>query len=140
MGWPTIPRTRIGSIWEHGADISLADLIGGALARETGGNETFDLDGGIFTSSDRGKTWHQVFDPKHYVYDVTVDPNHPGRLYCNTFDQGAYRSDDFGKTWSRLKDYDFHWGQRVMIDENDTDRVYLLTYGSSVWHGKPLTE
>lgn len=122
------------------ADIHLSDLIGGVLARETGGNETLDLDGGIFLSEDRGATWEPIFDTDHYVYDVTVDPVHSGRIYCNTFDQGAYRSDDYGKTWNKLKGYDFHWGQRAVIDENDSEKVYLITYGASVWHGKPVTE
>ena len=121
-------------------DITRSDLIGGALARETGGNDTFDLDGGIFMSENRGQTWEQVFEPTHYVYDVTVDQFHPGRLYCNTFDQGAYRSDDYGRSWDRLKDYNFHWGQRVAIDQNNIDLVYLITYGSSVWHGAPIVE
>ena len=71
------------------------------------------------------------------MYDVTVDATHPGRLYCNTFDQGAYRSVDYGKSWSKIKGYDFHWGHRVIVDENNTEKVYLITYGSSVWHGKP---
>ena len=126
-------RLYLGS-W---ADINLSDLIGGSLARSTGGNKLIDLDGGIMMSEDGGDTWTQIFDPDHYVYDVTVDPAHPGRVYCNTFDQGAYRSDDYGKTWNKLKDYDFHWGHRVIVDEHDSEKVYLTTYGSSVWHGKP---
>ena len=122
------------------ADIHLSDLIGGDWARETGGNETLDLDGGIFLSEDKGDTWEQIFDADHYVYDVTVDPNDPDRVYCNTFDQGAYRSDDAGKSWGRIKGYDFHWGHRVIVDEHNPDNTYLITYGSSVWHGKPVTE
>ena len=119
------------------SDIYLSDLIGGGLAGDTGGNNRFDLDGGIFMSEDGGETWSSIFDKDHYVYDVTVDATHPGRLYCNTFDQGAYRSVDYGKSWSKIKGYDFHWGHRVIVDENNTEKVYLITYGSSVWHGKP---
>ncbi len=124
-------RLYLGS-W---ADITLSDLIGGRLAEESGGNEIFDLNGGIIMSEDGGDTWKQVFDRDQYVYDVTVDPEHPGRVYCNTFCQGAYRSDDYGKTWKKLKDYDFHWGHRVIIDPIEPDKVYLTTFGSSVWHG-----
>jgi len=66
------------------ADITLSDLIGRKTAEETGSNETIELNGGIIMSEDGGKTWIQVFDKDEYVYDVTIDPDHPGRIYCNT--------------------------------------------------------
>lgn len=120
------------------ADISLADLVGGDMAASSPeGNRMLDMPGGIFKSEDGGKTWTSIFDKKQYVYAVATDPYHRGRVYCNTFNQAAYRSDDYGKTWKKLKGYDFHWGQRVIIDENDPEKVYLTTFGSSVWHGYP---
>jgi len=122
------------------ADITLSDLIGRKTAEETGGKKTIELNGGIIMSEDGGKTWIQVFDKDQYVYDVTADPVHPGRIYCNTFNQGAYRSDDYGKNWKKLKDYDFHWGHRVITDKHNTDKVYLTTFGSSVWHGTPVVD
>ncbi|MEP7257026.1 MAG: hypothetical protein ABI687_01530 [Flavitalea sp.] len=114
--------------------IDLADLVGGDVTRATGGNERLDMQGGIFLSENGGQSWKSIFDDKQYVYAVTADPYHPGRLYCNTFNQAAYRSDDSGKTWEKIKGYDFHWGQRVIIDQNDHERIYLTTFGSSVWH------
>jgi photosystem II stability/assembly factor-like uncharacterized protein len=122
------------------ADITLGDLIGGDLARSTGGNERLKIPGGIFLSEDGGDTWKPIFDQKQYVYDVTTDPYHPGRVYCNTFNSAAYRSDDYGKTWNRIAGYDFHWGQRITIDEHDPDKIYINTFGSSVWHGIPTVE
>lgn len=129
-------RLYLGS-W---SDITLSDLIGRGTAEATGGNETIELNGGIIMSEDGGETWVQIFDEDQYVYDVTVDPRHPGRIYCNTFNQGAYRSDDYGNTWKKLKDYDFHWGHRVIIDQHDPEKVYLTTFGSSVWHGTPVVD
>lgn len=122
------------------ADIDLSDLIGGDVARSTGGNEKLEIPGGIFLSEDGGATWKSIFDQKQYVYDVTADPYHPGRLYCNTFNSAAYRSDDDGKTWDKIKGYDFHWGQRISIDRNNPDRIYINTFGSSVWHGIPSVD
>ena len=122
------------------ADLQLSDLVGGDVARSTGGDENIDMPGGIFLSEDGGKTWTSIFDKEKYVYDVTTDPYHPGRLYCNTFNQAAYRSDDYGKTWKKIKGYDFHWGQRVVVDRNDPEQVYITTFGSSVLHGIPVTE
>jgi photosystem II stability/assembly factor-like uncharacterized protein len=122
------------------SDITLADLVGRAAASTSGPAPALSSEGGILKSDDNGNTWTSIFDRDQYVYDVTVDPNHDGRLYCNTFDQAAYRSDDFGKTWKKLKDYDFHWGQRVVIDPNHKEKVYLTTFGSSVWYGTPVVE
>jgi hypothetical protein len=122
------------------ADIELSDLVGGDVARKNGRNEIIKMPGGIFMSDDGGDSWKSIFDKKQYVYDVTSDPWHPGRLYCNTFNQAAYRSDDYGKSWKKIKGYDFHWGQRVIVDQNDPEKVYITTFGSSVWHGKPETE
>jgi len=135
---PRNPKRIYLACW---ANISLADLLGGDVIRNLpGGNVTLNMPGGIFRSEDGGDTWTSIFDDKQYVYDVTVDPYHKGRIYCNTFNKIAYRSDDDGETWKKLKGYDFHWGHRVMIDENDCEKVFITTYGASVWHGYPVTE
>ena len=123
------------------ADITLSDLVGGNIIRQTGAeNKMLDLPGGIFLSEDGGKTWESIFDEDQYVYDVTVDPYHAGRVYCNTFNQAAWRSDDYGKTWNKLLGYAFHWGHRVIVDQHNPEKVYLTTYGSSVLHGNPVVE
>ncbi len=134
---PNNPDLIYLSCW---STISLSDLLGGDVTKSTGGSTLLDMPGGIFKSKDGGNTWTSIFDQKQYVYDVTVDPYHSGRLYCCTFNKAAYRSDDFGKTWKKITGYDFHWGHRIVIDENDHDKVYITTYGSSVWHGVPEIE
>ena len=134
---PLNPKLIYLTCW---ANISLADLIGGDAARENGGDRMLDMPGGIFKSEDSGNTWISIFDQKQYVYDVTIDPYHPGRLYCNTFNKAAYRSDDIGKSWKKIKGYDFHWGHRIIIDEKEHDMIYITTFGSSVWHGIPIVE
>ena len=120
-------------------DITLSDLVGKKVTGDSG-NKRFDLEGGILMSEDAGNTWEQIFMEDMYVYDVSVDETHPGRLYCNTFNQGAYRSDDYGKSWYKIKGYDFHWGHRVIPDPRNTNQVFLTTFGSSVWHGTPIVE
>lgn len=122
------------------ADIDLGDLVGGAIARTTGGNEKLKMPGGVFLSEDAGKTWVSIFDDRQYVYDVVADARISGRLYLNTFNKAAYRSDDNGKTWKKIKGYDFHWGQRPVLDPYNKNRLYLTTFGSSVWWGAPETK
>ena len=79
-------------------NIPLIDLIEGRPAEDSGGSETIDLAGGIIMTTDGSETWIPVFDKDQYVYDVTVDPEHPGTIYCNTFRHGAYRSADYAGT------------------------------------------
>lgn len=134
---PDTPDRIYLACWSN---ITLGDLVGGAVARSAGGDGTLESEGGIFLSEDNGETWTSIFDKNQYVYDVTVDSYHKGRLYCNTFNKAAYRSDNFGKNWNKLKDYDFHWGHRVIVDQNDPEKVFLTTFGSSVWHGTPTVE
>jgi photosystem II stability/assembly factor-like uncharacterized protein len=95
----------------------------------------YDTGGGVFLSTDGGQSWKQVFSQMQHVYDVTVDPKAPDTLYICGFDGAAYRSTDAGLTWTRLRGYNFEWGHRVIMDPNDASKIYITTYGGSVWHG-----
>lgn len=94
-----------------------------------------DTGGGVFLTEDGGKSWTNIFHERQHVYDVTVDPKHPDTLYLCGFDASAYRSTDAGKTWQRLRGYNFHWGHRVVLDPEDATKIYITTYGGSLWHG-----
>ena len=94
-----------------------------------------DTGGGIFLSTDGGGSWTNVLPRSQHVYDVTIDPRDPAVLYASGFDQSAWRSTDRGATWSRLRGYNFKWGQRVVPDRNDAGKIYVTTFGGGVWHG-----
>jgi photosystem II stability/assembly factor-like uncharacterized protein len=94
-----------------------------------------DTGGGVFLSLDGGKVWKPLFSASQHVYDLTIDPADPRVLYLCGFDSGAYRSSDRGKTWARLQGYNFKWGHRVIPDPADKSKIYITTYGGSVWHG-----
>jgi hypothetical protein len=91
--------------------------------------------GGVFLSTDGGLSWTTIFDQAQHVYDVTVDPKAPDTLYICGFDAAAFRSTDAGVHWTRIRGYNFTWGHRVMMDPNDAAKIYITTYGGSVWHG-----
>ena len=93
-----------------------------------------DTGGGIFLSTDAGRTWRSIFADGQHVYDVTLDPR-TGALYASGFDQAAWRSADRGATWTRIRGFNFKWGHRVIPDPASPDRIYITTFGGSVWHG-----
>jgi hypothetical protein len=91
--------------------------------------------GGVFLSTDGGKHWDNVLDATERVYDVTVDPRNPDLVYAAGSETAAYRSTNRGKTWSRIAGFNFRAARRVIPDPVDSSKVYITTFGSSVWHG-----
>ncbi len=97
---------------------------------------TWDFpNGGVFFSTDAGRSWKNIFHDALHVYDVTIDPANPSILYNCGFESGAYRSTDRGATWTRIKGFNFKWGHRVIPDPADRSKIYITTFGGSVWHG-----
>jgi photosystem II stability/assembly factor-like uncharacterized protein len=94
-----------------------------------------DAGGGIFLSMDGGATWRNVLPEAQHVYDATVDPGDAKVLYACGFDHAAFRSADRGETWTRIRGFNFKWGHRVVPDPADPSKVYITTFGGSVWHG-----
>ena len=103
-----------------------------AWARATG---THGDGGGIFLSIDGGREWRQIFDRDRHVYDVTVNPNHPEVVFAAGFESSAWRSADHGEHWTRIPGFNFKWAYRVILDPTDRNKVYITTFGGSVWHG-----
>ncbi len=93
------------------------------------------VDGGIFVSTDGGKSWRNVLARDQHVYDVTVDRRGPRPLYACGFESSAWRSTDRGETWQRIKGFNFKWGHRVIPDPRNSEMIYIATYGGSVWYG-----
>jgi photosystem II stability/assembly factor-like uncharacterized protein len=93
-------------------------------------------DGGIYLSTDAGATWRRVLAQDQHVYDVTIDPHDPRVLYAAGFEAAAWRSSDRGLTWRRIPGFDFKWAHRVIVDPRDPSRIFITTFGGSVWHGK----
>jgi photosystem II stability/assembly factor-like uncharacterized protein len=93
------------------------------------------VDGGIFLSTNAGGTWRNVLAGDQHVYDVTVDGRNPRVLYAAGFESSAWRSADRGVTWKRIRGFNFKWGHRVIPDPADAGKIYITTFGGSVWHG-----
>ncbi|MGB9606801.1 MAG: WD40/YVTN/BNR-like repeat-containing protein, partial [Bryobacteraceae bacterium] len=90
--------------------------------------------GGIFLSTDGGASWRNVLSSDQHVYDITVDARN-AVLYAAGFESSAWRSEDRGQTWQRIRGFNFKWGHRVIPDPADPEKIYVTTFGGSVWHG-----
>jgi photosystem II stability/assembly factor-like uncharacterized protein len=93
-------------------------------------------DGGIYLSTDAGAKWRRVLAEDQHVYDVTLDEKDPRTLYAAGFESSAWRSADRGLTWKRLPGFDFKWAHRVVIHPRDRKKLYVTTFGGSVWESQ----
>ena len=94
-----------------------------------------DIGGGVYLTTDGGQSWKPIFQRAQHVYDVTIDPKSPDTLYICGFDAAAFRSTDAGAHWSRIPGFNFKWGHRVIVDPRDESKIFITTYGGSVWYG-----
>ncbi|MGH9327509.1 MAG: hypothetical protein ACRD2B_12615 [Terriglobia bacterium] len=93
------------------------------------------VQGGIYLSTDAGKSWRNVLSRDQHVYAVTVDRHSPRTVYAAGFESSAWRSDDRGETWRRIDGFNFKWGQEVILDPTNPGKIFIGTYGGSVWYG-----
>src|SRR2546430_11383634 len=49
--------------------------------------------------------------------------------------RSVWKSGNRGESWTRLKGYNFKWGQRAFPDPVDPKMIYVCTYGGGIWHG-----
>jgi photosystem II stability/assembly factor-like uncharacterized protein len=94
---PSNPDTVYASLWEV------------RLGPWEDGNQYSGTGGGLFKSTDGGKTWNQLSNglPKGIIQvDVAIAASQPSRLYAsvatNEPSVGIYRSDDAGENWTRI--------------------------------------
>jgi photosystem II stability/assembly factor-like uncharacterized protein len=90
--------------------------------------------GGVAVSTDGGKSWRWILEHDRHIYDVTINPHDPKTLYAAGFESSAWISHDRGEHWTRIPGFNFKWGHRVQPDPDDSNKVYISTFGGGVWH------
>ncbi len=97
--------------------------------------------GGVWKTTDFGRTWQPVFDeqPTGSIGDVAVAPSNPNVLYAGSGEglkrpdlsvgDGIYKSTDAGKTWVNTGLGKAQQIGGVAIDPKDENRVFIAALG-----------
>ena len=98
-----------------------------------------DQQGGLYLTEDGGKSWQRIGREGSQTFGGYFHPKHKDWIYM-TLTEGApgaglWLSKDNGKKWAPFDGLPFSNVQRVEFDPADEDRIYLTTFGGSIWRG-----
>jgi photosystem II stability/assembly factor-like uncharacterized protein len=103
------------------------------------------VDGGLWISHDRGKSWTEPARLKGQpVHALAQAPSDPRVLYAGTL-EGVFRSSDRGATWTQISppgSHEIHEIESLAVDPGDPGTVYAGTWhlpwktsdGGKTWH------
>ena len=97
--------------------------------------------GGVWKSTDYGRTWFPIFDEQSTgsIGDVLVAPSNPNTLYVGSGEgiqrpdlsvgNGIYKSTDAGETWTHLGLENVQQVGGLAIDPTNENRVFVAALG-----------
>jgi len=100
-------------------------------------------EGGIFKSTDKGKTWEKLKNglPTGDIgrIGLAISPQKSNVIYslitAKKETKGFYRSEDFGETWKKMSDYqvvDSQYYVEIFPDPHEFDKLYSVDMRSYV--------
>ena len=99
------------------------------------------VDGGVWKSTDYGRTWHPIFDkePTQSIGAIAVAPSDPKIIYVASGEglqrpdlsvgDGIYKSTDAGKTWTHLGLRDSQQIPAIAVDPHNPNIVFAAALG-----------
>ncbi len=99
------------------------------------------VDGGIWKSTDYGRTWNPIFDKEdtQSIGAIAVAPSNSNIIYVASGEglhrpdlstgDGIYRSDDGGKTWQHLGLRNSQQIPALVVDPHNPDRAFAAVMG-----------
>ena len=97
--------------------------------------------GGVWKTTDYGRTWFPVFDNESTgsIGTVVVAPSDPNIVYVGSGEglhrpdlsvgNGVYKSTDAGKTWMHLGLEDGEQIPKIAVDPKNPDRIFVAVLG-----------
>jgi photosystem II stability/assembly factor-like uncharacterized protein len=102
---------------------------------------TAAVNGGVWKTTDAGRTWTPIFDdqPTGSIGTVVVAPSDPNIVYVGSGEglhrpdlstgDGIYKSTDGGKTWTHLGLRDAHQVPEIAVDPGNPNRLFVAALG-----------
>src|SRR6202795_1268057 len=99
------------------------------------------VDGGVWKTTDFGNTWTPIFDdqPTGSVGALAISESDPNVIYVGSGEglqrpdlstgDGIYKSTDAGKTWMHLGLRDAYQIASIVIDPQDSNRLFVTAVG-----------
>ena len=99
------------------------------------------VDGGVWKSTDYGRTWNPIFDRQdtQSIGAIAVAPSDSNIVYVASGEglhrpdlsvgDGIYRSSDAGKTWAHLGLRDSEQIPAIAVDPSNPDRLFAAVLG-----------
>jgi photosystem II stability/assembly factor-like uncharacterized protein len=99
------------------------------------------VDGGVWKSTDYGRTWHPIFDHEdtQSIGAIAVAPSNDNIIYAASGEglhrpdlsvgDGIYRSEDAGKTWTHLGLRDGQQIATLAVDPTNPNRLFAAVLG-----------
>ncbi|MFI5185685.1 MAG: hypothetical protein ACHQF0_03120 [Chitinophagales bacterium] len=97
--------------------------------------------GGVWKTTDYGRTWFPVFDNESTgsIGTIAVAPSNPDIIYVGSGEglhrpdlstgNGVYKSADAGKTWTHLGLEDGQQVPKIAVDPKNPDRIFVAVLG-----------
>ena len=98
-----------------------------------------DESGGLYRTTDGGGTWKRIGRQGRQTFGGYFHPQRRGWIYM-TLTEGApgaglWLSQDNGRRWQPFQDLPFSNIQRLTFCPEDETRMFVTTFGGSVWRG-----
>src|SRR3954454_21317171 len=102
---------------------------------------TAAVNGGVWKTTDAGRTWLPIFDdqPTGSIGTVVVAPSDANTLYVGSGEalhrpdlstgDGVYKSTNAGKTWTHLGLRDAQQIPEIAVDPRNADRLFVAALG-----------
>ena len=133
-----------GGVWVERGPTNIGARVTDLAVHPTSTNVVYAAmaSGGVFKSTNGGINWTPIFDEQAVltIGDLAIDPNNHSTIYVGTgeansssfswFGEGLYKSTDAGVTWSYIGLEETRYIGRVIVDPNDSDRIWVAGMGS----------